>query len=319
MRNILKRQLYACLLTLFCSFSFTALTAQTDIDAIMLAKNNFCGGPMYSYSSWQHYWEGSFKRNNQNLGTVSTQMLTLMGNYGLSNKLNVLFAVPYIKTRASEGTMRGMSGIQDLSLWLKWKPLQTNIGNGNFSLFGIGGFSIPLSSYVADYLPLSIGMHNSSLSARLMADYQVGKFFVTGSGTYTYRNNVKIDRTSYYTSEAHLTNKIEMPDVASFNFRAGLRSKSLIAEAIVANMTTLGGFDIRRNDMPFPSNKMNATSAGVNFKYIVNRIRGLELVAGGSYVIAGRNVGKSTTINGGIFYIVNLSGKKKNVKTPKAI
>ena len=27
---------------------------------------------MYSYGSWDHYWEGTFKRNNQNLGTVST-------------------------------------------------------------------------------------------------------------------------------------------------------------------------------------------------------------------------------------------------------
>ena len=53
--------------------------AQTDIDAIMMEKNAFCVGPMYSYSSWKNYWEGTLKRENLNLGTVSTQMFGVDG------------------------------------------------------------------------------------------------------------------------------------------------------------------------------------------------------------------------------------------------
>jgi len=78
---------------------------------------------------------------------------------------------------------------------------------------------------------------------------------MTASGTFMYRDNIKINRDSYYTTELHLTNKVEMPNVAMLNFRTGLRSSHLIAEAVVSNTTTLGGFDIRRNDMPFASNK----------------------------------------------------------------
>ncbi|GEO08421.1 hypothetical protein SAE01_09170 [Segetibacter aerophilus] len=279
----------------------------------MMAKRNICVGPAYSYSSWTNYWEGTYKRDNRNLGRVSTQMFAVMGNYGITNNLNVLFSVPYVKTKASEGTMRGMEGFQDLSLWLKWRALKIKMDKGTFSLFGITGLSVPLSNYVADYLPLSIGLHNKSLSARVMADYQTGKFFVTGSGTYTRRSNVSVDRTSYYTTDAHLTNQVEMPDVASANFRTGLRSKYLIAEVVLANMTTLGGFDIRRNDMPFPSNKMIATTAGVNMKYTVEKVRGLELTAGANQVIAGRNVGRALTVNGGVFYIIDFSYKTKKV------
>ncbi|MEI9912152.1 MAG: hypothetical protein WDO71_22360 [Bacteroidota bacterium] len=33
------------------------VSAQTDIDAIMMEKNAFCVGPMYSYSSWKKYWK----------------------------------------------------------------------------------------------------------------------------------------------------------------------------------------------------------------------------------------------------------------------
>ena len=97
--------------------------AQTDIDGIMMEKNALCIGPMFGYSSWTNYWEGTLKRDNENLGKVSTTMYSIMGNYGISNKLNVLFGVPYIKTKASAGQLKGMEGIQDLSLWLKWKAL----------------------------------------------------------------------------------------------------------------------------------------------------------------------------------------------------
>src|SRR5580693_9568551 len=64
--------------------------AQTDEDAIMMSKNNFCVGGTFTYSSWKNYWEGTFKRDNLNLGTVSTKMYGLMGNYGITSKLNIM-------------------------------------------------------------------------------------------------------------------------------------------------------------------------------------------------------------------------------------
>ena len=75
-------------------------------------------------------------------------------------------------------------------------------------------------------------------------------------------------------------------------------------------MTSLGGFDIRRNDMPFPSNRMNATMVGGNIKYVVTKLSGLTLVGGGNYVVAGRNVGQSYNFNGGLFYIINFKSSK---------
>ena len=75
--------------------------AQTDMDAIMMEKKQFCVGPMFGYSSWKDYWEGTTKRDNANLGSVSAQTYSVMGNYGITNKLNFLFNVPYIKTKAS--------------------------------------------------------------------------------------------------------------------------------------------------------------------------------------------------------------------------
>ena len=103
-------------LVCICTAVLKPAVAQTDIDAIMMQKKNFCTGLMYGYGSWKNYWEGTYKRENQNLGKVSTQSVSVMGNYGYSDKLNFIFSVPYIKTKASAGTLAGMKGIQDLSL-----------------------------------------------------------------------------------------------------------------------------------------------------------------------------------------------------------
>ena len=316
--NNFSRRILAAAFILFLLHSPEA-RAQTDIDAIMMNKNNFCVGGTYGNSSWKDYWEGTFKRNNLNLGTVSTHSYSLMGNYGLTDKLNILVGLPYIETHASSGTLKGMKGLQDLSLWLKWEALEQPIGNGTLSLYALGGLSLPVSQYEPDFLPLSIGVHSTNLSGRIMADYQQGNFFVTASGTYTWRSNITLDQNSYYTTELILSNEVDMPDLASFNFRAGYRSDRLIAEAVFNQLNTLGGFAIRKNDMPFPSNRMDATTAGINFKYTVKAVNGLSLVGGGSYTLAGRNVGQATAADIGVFYILNFShaAKKAAQKSSK--
>ena len=102
--------------------------AQTDDDAIMMAKYNLCTGAMYSHSAWDYYWEGTYHRNNQNLGTVTTQMVGLMGIYGITNRLAIVAGAPYVWTDATAGVLHGMHGIQDLSGWLKWEAYRQKIG-----------------------------------------------------------------------------------------------------------------------------------------------------------------------------------------------
>ena len=104
-----------------------------------------------------------------------------------------------------------------------------------------------------DFLPLSIGLGSTNLSARGMIDYRRDHFTVTGSATYTWRSNVTIDRSSYFDTEMHLTDEVKMPNVSVYQLRTGYRGKYLIAEALLTNMTTHGGFDITKNNWPFPS------------------------------------------------------------------
>lgn len=303
------------LVAVFLILSGTRLMAQTDDDAIMIPKHYVCAGAMYGTSSWRDYWEGTFKRNNDNIGHLSSKMYVAMINYGITGKLNVMASIPYVTTKASAGTLAGQKGFQDLSLSAKWTPVDVNLGKGDFSLYGVFSAAIPLSNYVADFQPMSIGLHCKSAAFRLMADYQIGHAFVTAAGQYVERSNVTIDRSSYYTTTLIYSNQVQMPNAGVYDLKAGYRSGTIIAEATLSNMTTYGGFDIRKNDMPFPSNRMNSTMAGLNFKYSFTN--GIELNGGGGYVFAGRNMGQSTMFHGAAYYLFDIGKKKKTEDNKK--
>ena len=305
------------LLLILYVFVFQKNFSQTDIDGLMMQKNFFCIGPTAAYSSWTKYWEGTFKRDNANLSRVSTTNFTFMGNYGITNRLNVLFGIPYVKTKASQGNLAGQKGFQDFSLIVKWAAHTQKLWKGELNTILIGGYSTPLSNYNEDFLPLSIGLHTNNFTFRLMGDYQVGNWTATASGSYIRRGNVKLDRYTYYTTEMHYSNEVEMPDAANYNFRLGYRSETWIAELVLDKWKTLGGFDIPKNGMPFVSNEMNATKLGINVKYETNFVNGLSLVANANTTLAGRNVGQSSGFNAGVFYIFDLGKKKKKEKVSK--
>jgi hypothetical protein len=277
----------------------------------MMNENQLCVAGVFAHNNWTNYWEGTLKRNNANIGAISSNEYHLMGNYGIKNNLNVLVNVPYITTKASAGTLSGLNGFRDISFAVKWKPLSQKIGKGNLGVFLGTGFSTPLSNYVADYQPLSIGMGSTNFNGRLTVDYLVKRFFVTLSSAYIRRSNIQIDRATYFTDRQIQSNQVAMPNMLQFNLGAGYRYGRTIAEFSVANITSLSGFDIRRNDMPFPSNRMNATMIGGYLKYNLAKLPALTLVGGANYVVAGRNFGQNTNVNAGLLYIINFKKLKR--------
>jgi hypothetical protein len=301
-------------LIVFSFFITTILAAQTEMDAIMMNKNLFCFGAAYSNTSWKNYWEGSLKRENLNLGKVSTQTFMPMGNYGITNKLNLLFTLPYIKTNASAGQLAGQKGWQDASLFIKWVGTQQKIKGGILSGIIIAGATTPTSNYTPDLLPLSIGLKSKAVQLKLMADYLKNNWFATISAMYMYRGNVTLDRNTYYTTQLNYSNKVLMPNVASLNFRAGYRSSKLIAEAVLNQWNTLGGFDITRNNMPFVSNKMNATTIGLHSKFELPYIKNLFLQVDAATTLAGRNMGQNNLLGAGFLYIKDFN-RKSTIKS----
>jgi len=299
---ILRKCLCACIL-----LSTQLIQAQTDADGIMMGKGLHCTGIMYGQGSWKNYWEGTLKRNNENLGTISQYMVGPMGSLGVLKNFNVLFSLPYIQTKASAGQLKGFNGFQDFSLWGKYRFLRKKSGNYTISLFAIGGISTPVQDYVKDYLPLSIGLGSRNLTIRPMADLQFKDWFATASASYVSRSNITIDRTAYFTDRMVYSNKVTMPDAVQYNLRAGFRNKDMVAEVVLDKWNTLRGFDISKNNMPFPSNRMIQTRIGINGKYEPEKWKGISLTGAAFHTIAGRNVGQTFSFQAGFFYILNLS------------
>ena len=105
--------------------------AQTVDDGIMLEKHALLTGNVYSHETWDEYWEGTLKRKNGNIGTLTTRTDTWFANYGLTSRLNVIATVPHVRTRASKGVLHSISGFQDLTIAGKYSVFEkpsTRIG-----------------------------------------------------------------------------------------------------------------------------------------------------------------------------------------------
>jgi hypothetical protein len=283
--------------------------AQTLTDGLMMARKNLCTGLLYTHDQWTDYWEGELKRDNGNIGKITTQSIMWVGNYGITDKINVIAMLPYVKTEASQGTLQSMKGIQDLSLGVKYNFFVKEFEHSTFKTFAALNFSMPVSDYTPDFLPLSIGMASKNISYRATTYFKLEQgWFANASAAYTWRSNVTLDRPSYYTGDQiYLTDEVKMPNVFDVSVSLGYIKNGLQAEVNYMQQNTLGGADIRRQDMPFVSNRMNFSKVGVLGMYYLPKPKGLAVRASGTFTVAGRNVGQSTTLMAGALYTIRFS------------
>jgi hypothetical protein len=282
-----------------------SLAAQTIDDGLMMPKKQLCTGFVYMHDSWDRYWEGPLERANGNIGTLTTQSVGWMGTYGLTNRVNVIAMVPWITTEASAGTASGLDGVQDLTAAVKWNALNTPLTSaGELQVFLVASGSVPLTDYTPDFMPMSIGSRSNRASGRLSLNFQANPgWFVEGTGAYTWRDTVTLDRPAYFTDDRlFLTDQVAMPDVIDYTFRAGYWKHGLYAPVSFTQVITAGGSDIRRQDMPFVSNRMNSSRLDALAMYYLKKPRNVVVRVGASYTISGRNVGKSTTLLAGLLY-----------------
>jgi outer membrane putative beta-barrel porin/alpha-amylase len=283
----------------------SSIHAQSVDDHVMMPRRNLCAVASYTHESWDQYWEGALERGNGNVGTVTTESFGPSAAYGISDRLNVIAMLPYVKTHASQGVLHGMSGWQDLTVALKFNALETPFtSHGALRTILVVSGGTPVSDYTPDFLPLSIGSHSRSLSGRLTLGFQAhAGWFLEGSGAYTRRGDVKLDRPYYYTDgQLFLSDEVAMPDVFDYKVAAGYLKHGFYAPLYFQQRITRGGGDIRRQDSPFVSNRMNASRVGAFVQYSLPMARRLALKVEGAYTVDGRNVGQATSLTGGLLY-----------------
>lgn len=281
------------------------LGAQTIEDGLMMPRQALCTGFMYMHDSWDRYWEGPLKRTNGNIGTITTQSVSWVGSYGITDRLNVIAMVPYVWTSASQGVLQGMSGFQDVTLALKLNLLETAFtGEGRLRAIVVAAGATPLSDYTPDFYPLSIGSASGRASARTTLYFQAHRgWFVTGSAAYTWRGNVELDRPAYFTDgRLYMSDEVEMPSTFDYMVSAGYNKGPLQVPITFTRYSTRGGGDIRRQDMPFVSNRMNVSKLDALVMYYLPAPKKLAVRAALAYALDGRNVGQATTVTAGLLY-----------------
>jgi hypothetical protein len=287
--------------------------AQTPSDAIMMEKGQICWAALYTNESWDEYWEGTLKRDNGNIGKLTRTTLMPMFALGLSDKLNLIAMLPWVHTESSQGQLKGVSGFQDLGLFLKANVLDVAAGPGHLTAFPSVGFTVPTSNYLEDYAPYSLGLGCPDLSLRGIAQYKfdMGVYF-RATGAYQVRGNAKIERDYYYTTHGVYSDKVDMPNAFNYGLTLGawLLGNTLKIEGNFDGLTTYGGFDIRRQDAGFPSNKMEFTRIGAGLQYFLPFATGLAVVGGYNHILTGRNVGQSTAFTAGFTYQYMMFGNK---------
>ncbi|MFN0037465.1 MAG: hypothetical protein ACKVUS_20585 [Saprospiraceae bacterium] len=300
------RHFYHSIFLLFlCGTAF----GQSPNDGLMMPQGQLCILGQYSNSEWEDYWQGETKRSNLNLGTVTTQSAMLMANYGITKNLNAMIGVPYIWTDASVSYLQGESGLQDLSVFLKYQALEMAAAGGKFKVQATGGLSTPVSNYTGDFLPFSIGLHSKTASLRAILNYTADfGGYVTAQAGHTWRDHAHSDRDSYlFDNELIYSDEMPVPNVFDYSARLGFIKPRFQAEVWYDSFTGLSGDDIRYNEGPQATNKMAAGQAGVFAKYFV--IKRLGIQASVSQVLSGRNVGKALTWTVGATYFLDVNKK----------
>ena len=290
---------------LFCMLSGNA---QTLTDAIMMTQRESCLAVMYDHGTWDRYWEGTTLRSNATVATIHRSMVMPMIAIGLHNKVNLIVSAPYVKTRSSEpngGKFAGAQGFQDIGLALKTQVIERQLGKGKLSFLNTVGYSTPMTNYLSDYRPYSIGFGAYEWSLRGILQYQLDNgIYVRSALSHLWRGQTEVERDYYYNNGSYYTTLMDVPNAWNYEVVAGiwLLENSLRLEANYTAFKSTSGDDIRKYNAGQPTNKVQSDQIGFSTQYYFRQLKGLGLLARYSIVVMGRNEGKFSTIGGGITY-----------------
>ena len=282
--------------------------AQTPSDALMMKKREACIALIYDHGSFDQYWEGTYLRSNETIATVSRISVMPMLAVGILDQLNFYVGVPYVKTRSSEpngGQLQGAKGFQDLMLALKYRFVNQELGNGKLVVLAASGYATPVSNYLSDYRPYSLGNGTSELSLRGIVQYRWNMgLFVRGMGGHLFRGQTEAERDFYYNNGAYYTSWMDVPSAWEYTGVVGLwlLENKLKIEVSYYGLQSTSGDDIRKYNAAQPTNKVVFDQAAVAAQYFVNQGKGLGVLAYYNQMLNGKNIGKVTAFGAGATY-----------------
>lgn len=272
---------------LFSSLLFIdTANSQSLADCFMKGKGN--GSLVLSYSREQ-YDEFYFGTERMDApppfgGEITTQSVSLYGIYGLTDNMDIIVNLPFIAAQGAneepDAPNQDVDGLQDIAVFLKWRPLYVETESGNFSFLGAAGIATPLSDYEADAV-LSIGNRSTRVDGRLMTQYFMNNgLFIDLQAGYSIRSN-------------------NVPNATVFAGKIGYAGKNFYVD--VWSETQISDSDAPDiGEAPFNETRVNYTQVGISGYVPITSALGVSVGVG--RFVSGRNVGLSTRVSGGLVY-----------------
>lgn len=279
--------------------------SQTPLDGLMMPKGEICVAVIYEDANWDKYWEGTYLRTNGNIGTFNRRMLMPMIVGGITDKINLIVSLPYVKTSATGGQLTGVEGLQDFSLSLKAQLVDKTIGSGKLIVFSNLSFSAPASNYLSDYMPFSLGLGANELGIRAIGQYELDKGpYVRSSIAYLHRGTTEAERNYYYQDGSFYTSTMDVPDALHAQLALGswFLQKKLRVEATLTTFRCASGDDIRAYNSPQPTNKVDFDQVGGFAQYYFKNNGGLGIIGYYNHMFSGRNMGQFSGFGLGLTY-----------------
>lgn len=282
--------------------------AQTPTDDLFMNQRESCIALIYENSSFDEYWEGSRLRANGAIATVKRNTVMPMIAIGLFDQLNLIVAAPFVQTASTEpngGKFIGAEGFQDLNLALKGRVLSKQAGPGEVALLATAGFSTPMTNYLADYMPYSIGLGANEFNLRGILQYKLNNgIYARATLAYLFRGQAKAERDYYYNNGSYYSAWMDVPSAWNYQAVAGawLLADVLKVEASYTGLKSTSGDDIRPYAAPQPTNKVSIGQAGILAQCYLKKPKGLGGLAYFSQTLHGRNMGKASIFGAGLTY-----------------
>ncbi len=293
-----------------------SLSAQTPSDALMMPSKNVCVLFSYDLGSFDRYWEGSNLRSNETIATVDQNIILPMAAIGILDNLNFYISLPYVSTESSEpngGKFTGARGFQDIGFAIKYRAVRTEVGNGRLSALATAGFSTPISNYLSDYRPYSIGSGAPEFSLRGIGQYQWNNgFYIRAALAHLWRGYTEAERDYYYNNGSYYTAWMDVPNAVTYEGILGkwFFNTSLKLELSYFSLNSTSGDDIRAYNAAQPTNKVESDRIGFSAQYFFKSIKGLGVVAYHNRIVDGRNAPKMSNTGFGITYQFNVIKKQ---------
>ena len=279
------------------ALAMPALTmAQTPFGGFMKGKGKGDVVISYNSESYDQVFLVPQKINGVPVfNKVQINSVNLFSTIGISKKLDLQMSIPYVKATGAAspevltnlGYSNERKGLQDVSLYLKYNPLNCKAGKGNIAFIGALGLQAPLGNYKVDeslQSVLAIGNRATQLNTYIMAQYKLDMgLFLNGSLGYSSRSGV-------------------VPDATLSQLKVGYAGKAFYVDVFVASQESTSGVDILKEGFTavFPATKVSYQRAGASLFVPVGK--GFGVTAGYSTYLNGRNIGQSSGGNGGLVY-----------------